>query len=110
MVACSLLMLSSRLRELHCLLIIASALRHHLAACKAAMQRLDRNVQAARKALIKVLAQFEVEGVMQTDSAARWPLVSAALRQELQVRRPQPHASQTRTSTCQRREFVYWSR
>lgn len=90
MVACSLLTLSSRLKEFHCLLIIASALRHHLAACKAAMVRLDRNVQSARKALIKVLTQFEVEGVSQTDSAARWPQVRGPLCQQLQVRFGRP--------------------
>jgi len=88
MVACSLLMISSRLKELHCLLLIASALRHHMAACKAAMLRVDRSVQSARKALVKVMSQFEVEGVAQTEASARWPHVRGALRQELQVRAP----------------------
>lgn len=91
MVACSLLMLSSRLKEFHCLLIIASALRHHLAACKAGMLRLDRNVQSARKSLIKVLSQFEVEGVIHTESAARWPEVRGALCQQLQVLKGRSH-------------------
>lgn len=88
MLACSLLMISSRLKELHCLLIIASALRHHMAACAAAMTRVDRSVQAARKALVKVLSQFEVEGVVQSEATSRWPRVRGPLRQELQVR---PH-------------------
>jgi hypothetical protein len=86
MVVCSLHMISSRMRELHSLLLIAGALRHLQASCKSALQRMLRAQQSARSTLCKVFSLYgTADAAAAGGTAAKWDAIKETLRHELQV-------------------------
>jgi hypothetical protein len=84
LLVCGLHGVSSRLRELHPLLLIAAELRALLVDCKAHVSALSRALVLARKTFVKLFALFP--GGTGADPQARFESLKVALRSDLQVR------------------------
>lgn len=85
MLTCGLHALSSRLHEIHAVLLIAATLRNLLEDCSALVAQLFKSVATARKTFVRLFALFPGGG----DAAgadARWAAIKAVLRSDLQAR------------------------
>ena len=88
MLVCGLQGISTRLRELHPLLLTAAELRSLLAECKAQMSSLLTALQSARKTFVKLFAQFPGGGTS-GNADAQFDTLKEALRGDLQVSKQQ---------------------
>lgn len=85
LLTCSLQAVSSRIRALHSLLLIAATLRNLLAECAACMARLTKELDLARKTFVKVFGLYALDG-QRAAGPAHWEAIKGQLRCELQVR------------------------
>ena len=83
LLVCGLQSISSRLRELHPLLLIAAELRTLLSSCAALQATLVKSLTSARKTFVKLFALFPNSN--SNDPEERWNSMKEPLRCDLQV-------------------------